>query len=129
MGVKGWPMIRMVVCECFFWYRPIRVVLEQRPLNGCCCTTAIMKHTCWQCRVLAVALPAESRCSVCRIRWWQPLHSGAGRDVWALDDVTVADSVHHMLWIDFSDYDPAEHSVNIHHGQTAAHCESPKALV
>jgi len=25
--------------ECFFWYRPTRVVLEQRPLNGCCCCT------------------------------------------------------------------------------------------
>jgi len=23
--------------ECFFWYRPTRVVPEQRPSNGCCC--------------------------------------------------------------------------------------------
>ena len=23
--------------ECFFWYRPTRVVPEKRPLNGCCC--------------------------------------------------------------------------------------------
>jgi len=23
--------------ECFFWYRPTRVVPEQKPLNGCCC--------------------------------------------------------------------------------------------
>ena len=23
--------------ECFFWYRPTRVVLDKRPLNGCCC--------------------------------------------------------------------------------------------
>ena len=23
--------------ECFFWYRPTRVVPDQRPLNGCCC--------------------------------------------------------------------------------------------
>ena len=23
--------------ECFFWYRPIRVVPDQRPLNGRCC--------------------------------------------------------------------------------------------
>ena len=22
---------------CFFWYRPTRVVLDQRPLNGCVC--------------------------------------------------------------------------------------------
>ena len=29
--------------ECFFWYRPTRVVPDQRPLNGrrccCCCST------------------------------------------------------------------------------------------
>jgi len=25
------------VGECFFWYRPTRVVPDQRPLNGCCC--------------------------------------------------------------------------------------------
>ena len=25
------------VCECFFWYRPTRVVPDKRPLNGCCC--------------------------------------------------------------------------------------------
>jgi len=25
------------VGECFFWYRPTRVVPDKRPLNGCCC--------------------------------------------------------------------------------------------
>jgi len=29
------PMLRQKA-ECFFWYRPTRVVPEQRPLNGCC---------------------------------------------------------------------------------------------
>ena len=24
--------------ECFFWYRPTRVVPDQRPLNGHCCS-------------------------------------------------------------------------------------------
>ena len=23
--------------ECFFWYRPTRVVPDKRPLNGCVC--------------------------------------------------------------------------------------------
>ena len=29
--------------ECFLWYRPTRVVPDQRPLNGrrCCCTIAV----------------------------------------------------------------------------------------
>ena len=30
---SGWVW----VSECFFWYRPTRVVPDQRPLNGCCC--------------------------------------------------------------------------------------------
>jgi len=28
--------------ECFFWYRPTRVVPEQRPLNGCCCVVVVV---------------------------------------------------------------------------------------
>ena len=40
-GDKGSTMIRMGVSgrvgECFFWYRPTRVVPDQRPLNGRCC--------------------------------------------------------------------------------------------
>ena len=28
---------RVWVGECFFWYRPTRVVPDQRPLNGRCC--------------------------------------------------------------------------------------------
>ena len=37
------------VGECFFWYRPTRVVPDQRPLNGrycCCCTTGCLCHSC-----------------------------------------------------------------------------------
>jgi len=79
--------------------------------------------------VLVTRLPAEARCPVSRIRWWQPVHSGAGRDVWALDDVTVADSIYNMLWINFSDYSSAHHAINIHHGKIAAHCGRPKVLV
>ena len=29
----GW----VLAGECFFWYRPTRVVPDKRPLNGCCC--------------------------------------------------------------------------------------------
>ena len=40
-----WFLTRLVllffcyVCsgECFFWYLPIRLVPDKRPLNGCCC--------------------------------------------------------------------------------------------
>ena len=34
---SGWVWVG----ECFFWYRPTRVVPDQRPLNGRCCC-------CWQ---------------------------------------------------------------------------------
>ena len=30
--------------ECFFWYRPTRVVPDQRPLNGCVCV-CVYTHT------------------------------------------------------------------------------------
>ena len=30
---SGWVWVG----ECFFWYRPTRVVSDQRPLNGCVC--------------------------------------------------------------------------------------------
>ena len=36
-GDKGCPMIRTGVSGCFFWYRPTRVVPDQRPLNSCVC--------------------------------------------------------------------------------------------
>jgi len=80
-------------------------------------------------RVLVSELPMQARGAVCRIRWWQPLHSGAGRDVWALDDVSVADTVHNMLWLDFSEHESTKHAVNVRHGTTAAHCGRPKVLV
>ena len=38
---SGWVWVG----ECFFWYRPTRVVPDQRPLNGrccCCCVGAVI---------------------------------------------------------------------------------------
>ena len=33
--------------ECFFWYRPTRVVPDQRLLNGRCCRCCIEKRFLW----------------------------------------------------------------------------------
>ena len=34
--------------ECFFWYRPTRVVTDKQPLNGCCCRCCSeMRHETW----------------------------------------------------------------------------------
>jgi len=41
---SGWVWVG----ECFFWYRPTRVVPDQRPLNGrccCCCCTQYFTNT------------------------------------------------------------------------------------
>ena len=58
--------------ECFFWYRPTRVVLDQRPLNGCVCvcvcvqvssvTETVRQHhdVDNQCDKLAVELQVKS---------------------------------------------------------------------
>jgi len=35
-----WPGLARVG-ECFFWYRPTRVVPDQRPLNGCVCVCVV----------------------------------------------------------------------------------------
>ena len=32
--------------ECFFWYRPTRVVPDQRPLNGRCCCCSVQLQFC-----------------------------------------------------------------------------------
>jgi len=40
---KPWGVVG-VGAECFFWYRPTRVVPEQRPLNGgCCCCVELSR--------------------------------------------------------------------------------------
>ena len=44
---SGWVWVG----ECFFWYRPTRVVPDQRPLNGCVCVYSYLlspqHHSCW----------------------------------------------------------------------------------
>jgi len=45
---SGWVWVG----ECFFWYRPTRVVPDQRPLNGCVC---VCVHAC-----LTVSLHSHS---------------------------------------------------------------------
>ena len=45
---SGW----VLVGECFFWYRPTRVVPDKRPLNGCVCV----------CLILLVGQEKENRC-------------------------------------------------------------------
>jgi len=52
------------VGECFFWYRPTRVVPDQRPLNGRCCNTAVrvyeLKNILQSREIFLYKLPGES---------------------------------------------------------------------
>ena len=52
--------------ECLFWYRPTRVVPDQRPLNGCCCC-------CCCCRVCIVTNRSREfeaeKLTCCRREW------------------------------------------------------------
>ena len=46
--------------ECFFWYRPTRVVPDQRPLNGrCCCCHGVVK-ACQTFKIYSGVLTVES---------------------------------------------------------------------
>ena len=40
---SGWVWVG----ECFFWYRPTRVVLDKRPLRGCVCVWLTYLLTGW----------------------------------------------------------------------------------
>ena len=45
---SGWVWVG----ECLFWYRPTRVVPDQRPLDGrCCCCCCIIFEETWTCIV------------------------------------------------------------------------------
>jgi len=48
---SGWVWVG----ECFFWYRPTRVVPDQRPLNGCCCCCCCLLLRSWL-KVLTIVL-------------------------------------------------------------------------
>ena len=39
---SGWVWVG----QCFFWYRPTRVVLDKRPLNGCVCVCVMYRWCC-----------------------------------------------------------------------------------
>ena len=48
--------------ECFFWYRPTRVVPDQRPLNGrCCCCCYLLNLWCQTGRQLGSFYSANSK--------------------------------------------------------------------
>jgi len=51
----GWVWVG----ESSFWYRPTRVVPDQRPLNGRCCCCFFVKKSCWAIYLPCIFLQKE----------------------------------------------------------------------
>lgn len=79
-------------------------------------------------RVLSVALPPEARREACALRWWQPAHSGAGRDVWALDDVAVTASMYNAVNINLTSALDVDQALEFHLGEIGLYCGREDAL-
>ena len=73
-------------------------------------------------RVHLVVLPEEAQRSVCRFRWWQPAHSGAGRDVWAVDDVSLTHHLYNTINLDFTSQEEASGALDVHLGDLETFC-------
>jgi len=71
---SGWVWVG----ECFFWYRPTRVVLDQMPLNGRCCCCCCLKCHERGCMYVHFALASIMAGN---IDWWLVWLSGV-RWVW-----------------------------------------------
>src|SRR6218665_2270720 len=72
--------------------------------------------------IVSLALPSEAQQSLCTFRWWQPVHSGYGFDVWALDDVSITNSIFNTICRDLSNENETSHSIDIHLGNHKAYC-------
>lgn len=51
-----------------------------------------------------VMLPDEARGPACRFRWWQPFHSGEGRDLWAIDGISINNHLFNTINLDMANY-------------------------
>ena len=62
-----------------------------------------------------VMLPDEARGPACRFRWWQPTHSGAGRDMWAIDGISINNYLFNTINLDMANYqnDTRQIAVNL----------------
>ncbi|XP_050716652.1 reelin-like isoform X2 [Eriocheir sinensis] len=66
---------------------------------------------------VSLDLPGAARGPSCRFQVWQAEHSGAGRDVWALDDLTITSQIYNNIQLDFSDAEAVNNSLRFHLGQ------------
>ncbi|XP_038061332.1 reelin-like [Patiria miniata] len=76
-----------------------------------------------------IHLPSGAMGPACRFRWWQPSHSGTGRDVWALDGISLTSVLYNTIKVDMSDERTVGQALSFHLGEIRDFCKAQKALV
>ncbi|XP_070558262.1 reelin-like isoform X2 [Ptychodera flava] len=79
-------------------------------------------------KVVTIWLPVTAHKASCQFRWWQPSNSGQDRDVWAIDDITIATVLHNTISSDFSDPEIVKEAFSFHRGKVDDFCGARKAF-
>ncbi|CAH1782623.1 unnamed protein product [Owenia fusiformis] len=80
-------------------------------------------------KVISLNLPDEAKGDGCRFKWWQPVHTGQGKDVWALDDLSLTSELLNTINLDFADLESSNKAANFHLGILGSYCDKDHALV
>jgi reelin len=72
--------------------------------------------------MLSIPLPSGACGAMCRFQWWQPLHSGLGHDVWAIDDISVTSTMYNTIDMQFESLEEGQQAVEIHLGELNPYC-------
>ena len=78
--------------------------------------------------MLSVPLPPAVQGGMCRFVWWQPLHSGQGRDMWAIDDISITSTMYNTIDITFDPEEDDQHALEIHLGEINPYCGRQQVL-
>nr|XP_053635022.1 reelin-like [Cherax quadricarinatus] len=79
---------------------------------------------------ISLELPGGARGPGCRFQVWQEHHSGAGRDIWGIDDLTITSHIFNSIQLDFSDGAAANSSLRFHLGEVGEDaCGHDSALI
>ena len=77
---------------------------------------------------MSLKLPPAAKQAICRIRWWQPIHSGHGKDVWAIDDMALTSKLYNTIQLDFSVAQDVEQALDVHLGRLDFYCRRQNIL-
>ncbi|XP_078679043.1 reelin-like [Branchiostoma floridae x Branchiostoma belcheri] len=80
-------------------------------------------------KIVSLTLPSEAHHPHTRFRWWQPRHSGANQDVWALDEVTMTTALYNTISLDFSNPLDVNNALSFHQGVIGHHCGRDNTLL